>query len=627
MKRTTLVILLLAMLVVSCFAFTACHEHEFGDWTVTKQPTCTQAGSKERVCECGKKQREVIDTIGPHGFQETGVCQYCQLDLNDILIKRYGMSATADDNVYGYVVSGPNGDYEAYIIGTGAMMDYTLNKAPFSTDGYDIKNVYISNGVTRIGKWVFQDCTSLANIIIPSSVTSIGTGVFLGCTSLTSITIPSSVTKIPDSMFYDCTSLKNITIPSSIKSIDNYAFFRCTNLTNVTIGEGVTSIGFRTFEGCTSLTSVTIPKSVTCIESQAFSDCSRLASITIEGSPEICGYNRDSNPFYGTGYYNNVNNWEDGILYIGTCLVAAKTTAQTIVIKEGITVIADYAFSNCTNLTNVTIPSSVISVGSNSFDSCPIERATIPAIACSSVANSKLKEVSIISGDSIAERAFLNCTNLTNVTIGNSVTSIGDYAFQNCTGIASIDIPSNVTEIGEAAFVYCTNLTNLTIAEGVKSMGTAAFYGCSSLVSVTIPSTMTSISDRSFRECTSLVSVDIPSSVTSIENCAFQQCTSLTSIDIPSSVTQIGESAFLMCTGLTSITIPSGVTSIGDRAFLGCTNLKSVTFADPYGWYCNKTQGATSGIDLTLTDATQNANYLVSEDYYRDYWWYKIANN
>lgn len=376
MKRTTLLILLLAMLVVSCFAFTACHKHEFGEWTITEQPTCTQAGSKERVCECGKKQREAIDTVGPHGFQATGVCQYCHLDLNDILIKRYAMSATADDNVYGYVVSGPNGDYEAYIIGTGAMMDYTLNKAPFSTDGYDIKNAYISNGVTRI-----------------------------------------------------------------------------------------------------------------------------------------------------------------------------------------------------------------------------------------------------------AEGAFLNCTNLTNVTIGNSVTSIGDYAFQNCTGIASIDIPSNVTEIGEAAFVYCTNLTNLTIAEGVKSMGTAAFYGCSSLVSVTIPSTMTSISDRSFRECTSLVSVDIPSSVTSIENCAFQQCTSLTSIDIPSSVTQIGESAFLMCTGLTSITIPSGVTSIGDRAFLGCTNLKSVTFADPYGWYCNKTQGATSGIDLTLTDATQNANYLVSEDYYRGYWWYKIANN
>ena len=605
MKKKVLVIILLAILVVSCLALTACHEHEFGEWTVVKQPTCTQDGSKERVCECGKKETEVVDITGAHSFQEADTCEYCHIDITDIAIKRYNMSATPDDNVYGYVVSGPNGDYDAYINGAGMMRNYTMNKAPFYADGYDIKNVYISNSVTSIGDMVFYNCTSLTSIAIPDSVTSIGMGAFFSCTSLTSITIPEGVTSIAHAAFQDCTSLTNITIPSSVKSIDDYAFFSCTSLTSITIPEGVISIGFRAFEDCTSLTSITIPSSVTSICESAFNGCSRLTSITIEGSPEIGSANFDTNPFYGTDYYNNVNNWKDGMLYIGNCLIAAKTTSETVVIKEGTTVIANYAFSKCANLTSITIPSSVISVGSNSFDSCPIEMATIPAIACSSVANSKLKEVTIISGDSIADDAFQNCTNLTDITIPSSVTSIGKYAFQACTSITSIDIPSSVTSIGEAAFLYCTSLTSITIPEGVTSMGPAAFYGCSSLASVTIPSTITSISNRAFRECTSLVSINIPSSVTSIDECAFQTCTSLVSIDIPSSVTNIGQSAFLNCTSLISITIPEGVMSIGTNAFYVCSSLASVTIPDSITSIGNSAFYGCSGLKDVYYTGTQ----------------------
>ncbi|MBO5866843.1 MAG: hypothetical protein J6Q55_02170, partial [Clostridia bacterium] len=60
MKRTTLVIILLAVLVLSCLALTACHEHELGEWTVVSQATCTDAGLKERTCECGLQETEVI---------------------------------------------------------------------------------------------------------------------------------------------------------------------------------------------------------------------------------------------------------------------------------------------------------------------------------------------------------------------------------------------------------------------------------------------------------------------------------------------------------------------------------------------------------------------------------------
>ncbi|MBR7176860.1 MAG: hypothetical protein IKD26_01435, partial [Clostridia bacterium] len=64
MKKQTFVIILIAMLVVSCLALTACHEHEFGQWTVVSDATCTDAGLKERICECGEKQSVVIPATG-----------------------------------------------------------------------------------------------------------------------------------------------------------------------------------------------------------------------------------------------------------------------------------------------------------------------------------------------------------------------------------------------------------------------------------------------------------------------------------------------------------------------------------------------------------------------------------
>src|ERR1035437_2633885 len=68
---------------------------------------------------------------------------------------------------------------------------------------------------------------------------------------------------------------------------------------------------------------------------------------------------------------------------------------------------------------------------------------------------------------SIGSYAFSYCTGLTSITIPSSVTSIGDYAFHDCTGLTSITIPSSVTSIGSYAFSYCTGLTTITIPSSV----------------------------------------------------------------------------------------------------------------------------------------------------------------
>ena len=202
---------------------------------------------------------------------------------------------------------------------------------------------------------------------------------------------------------------------------------------------------------------------------------------------------------------------------------------------------------------------------------------------------------------------------LTNVTIGDSITSIGEGAFRGCSGLASITIPNSVKSIGSYAFNWCTNLTAInvdvlntayssqngvlynkakttlvkcpggktgtfTIPNSVTSIGNYAFHGCTSLTSITIPNSITSIGEGAFWGCVGLTNVTIPGSVTKIEENAFHSCTGFTNVIIPNSVTNIGSFAFLLCTGLTSVTIPNNVITIGIGAFSNCTNLASVTF-------------------------------------------------
>lgn len=128
----------------------------------------------------------------------------------------------------------------------------------------------------------------------------------------------------------------------------------------------------------------------------------------------------------------------------------------------------------------------------------------------------------------------------------------------NCTD-TDIIIPSEykgkpVTVIREYAFYECTNITSITIPNSVTNIRDSAFGYCSSLTSILIPNSVTSIESFVFRHCVSLTSIEIPNSVESIKNGAFHSCTNLTNITIPNSVISIDSNTFYNCTNLTSIT-------------------------------------------------------------------------
>ncbi len=178
----------------------------------------------------------------------------------------------------------------------------------------------------------------------------------------------------------------------------------------------------------------------------------------------------------------------------------------------------------------------------------------------------------------IWDRAFAGCTNLTGVTIPDSVTYIGSYAFSDCTNLASVTVGNSVTNLA-GAFSGCTSLASITIPNSVTRIGPETFADCSGLTSITIGKAVTSIDEWAFVGCTSLSSFSVPEGVTSIQHDAFTDCTGLTNFTIANTVTSLGVEVFYGCTNLTSLMIPSSVTSL-DEAFYGCTSLTAI-LVDP----------------------------------------------
>ena len=162
---------------------------------------------------------------------------------------------------------------------------------------------------------------------------------------------------------------------------------------------------------------------------------------------------------------------------------------------------------------------------------------------------------------------FSGCTELTEITIPDSVTSIGNYAFYNTAWYNNQ--PDGLVYAGKVVYSYKGTMpdnTSIVIKDGTKAIGVYAFPGRTGLTSVTIPDSVTSIDAGTFSYCTGLTSVTIPDSVTNIGDYAFSGCTGLTSVIIGNGVTNIGHFAFYDCTSLNAITIPAGVTRIGEFA-------------------------------------------------------------
>lgn len=151
---------------------------------------------------------------------------------------------------------------------------------------------------------------------------------------------------------------------------------------------------------------------------------------------------------------------------IGYDMFRECASLRYVTLPEGITEIKDGAFTLCTNLLKVNIPSTVKKIG----------------------------------------EGFRKCFKLTSITLPEGITEIGDFCFSHCTGITELTVPSTVTTIGDGAFSY-SGIKMIVLPEGVNSVGISAFSDCDNLSTVLLPSTIRSIGDNAFIRDTTLTSL------------------------------------------------------------------------------------------------------------------------
>lgn len=321
-----------------------------------------------------------------------------------------------------------------------------------------LENIKIGNNVESIDDYAISSCFSLKNITIPKNVTTIGKGAFEYCDSLRNIivdsenkayasvdgvlfnkektllikyprgreisyyVIPDSVTGIDNSAFKSCRSLITVEVPDGLTTVGDFAFEYCYQLTYITLPDKLTQIGKYAFEYCTNLKSIEIPNSVISIGYCAFDCCEILESINVDSS----------NKNYSSVDGVLLNKDKTELIKFPTGKKSAKYVVPTTVKN-----IKSLAFSYCVNMKGIEL-SRVESIDNNAFHGCEeITQITIP---------NSLK--------TIGEQAFEHCVKLNKITLGKGVKTIGDYAFINCKEVKSITIPKNVTAIGDKAFGY-----------------------------------------------------------------------------------------------------------------------------------------------------------------------------
>lgn len=195
--------------------------------------------------------------------------------------------------------------------------------------------------------------------------------------------------------------------------------------------------------------------------------------------------------------------------------------------------------------------------------------------------HAKVKKIIVKEGiTDIGYASFRNCTNLTSVSLPNTLTKIENFAFERCTSLTSIVIPNNVTEIDPSAFNGCTALSSVKLGKKLTSISIWAFYGCSSLSEIELPASLTYIDTGVFHGCSSLKKIKIPDSVKTLGSDAFLNCTSLESVTLGKNITEIHDSTFAGCHKLSQINITDNITSIGDYAFRNCYALRSLTLGN-----------------------------------------------
>lgn len=351
-----------------------------------------------------------VTWIGDSAFQDCNCSGFLTIPAS---LQYIGQDTFRGNHFSGISVAAGNTVYKG---GVNCLIETATKRLIVAADIANGVIIPADGSVTHIGSYVFEKFNKLTAIQIPNGVTTIEDFAFSYCFSLKEVNMANSVTHIGDSAFYSAQALTSVTWSENLTYIGEKAFNICSNLVTSIHLDNVEYIGKTAFGACKKLTSVTLSEKTKTIEDNAFSSCSKLTDITIPGNLDYLG----NYAFRGCGALSSITVTGSGTKYhsSGNCLI--ETASQTLILgclnstiptDGSVTKIGDYAFYGYSQLTDITIPKTITSIGASAFYNCALTTVVIP------------EGVTHIGKD-----IFDNCGKLTSLYLPMSLISMGDYA-------------------------------------------------------------------------------------------------------------------------------------------------------------------------------------------------------
>ena len=214
----------------------------------------------------------------------------------------------------------------------------------------------------------------------------------------------------------------------------------------------------------------------------------------------------------------------------------------------------------------------------------------------------------------IGHGAFLNCKNMEEIHIPDSVEYVGDNCFAGCVALKKVILPLKLNYLGWGVFNDCSSMTEVRLPDNIQEIKAVTFYKCTSLSHIEIPDSVTSIGDSALADTSSLEEIVLPQGITEIVPRTFMG-SGIKRIEMSDKITEIGMRAF-WGSGLVEINIPANVKTICQWAFADCSNLERVNFN--YGLEIIENNAFTSCSSL---------KYLYIPETVREIWYKCFQNN
>lgn len=395
--------------------------------------------------------------------------------------------------------------------------------------------------------------------------------------SLVTVKLPESITEVGEDIFGDCKTLRGVKLPEGVSRINKEAFYGCSILETINFPAKLTSVGDNAFSLCSKMELDNLPNSLLHVGQSAFCYVP-LKALKLDRKVEI-----------GAGAFSNTPITE----------IEMATPCDSILGET---------FSNCPNLTKITIGEGLKYIGYNAFSNSPVKEANLPSTLRDISSNafrgysSYCPFINDIQPENhiryVGKVAYL-CVdkNLEEYTIKEGTVTLADNLFENWLGNATtFHIPASVEQIGNRAFAY-TQIKALPEMPGVKRIGGEAFYGCKNLKKLTIPETVEYIGGGAFYGCSNIWSLtynainaecgSFMESNASLEKIVIGDKVrrlprgifsgrEFTEVALPACLERIDDSAFYGCKNLTTINLSDSIRYIGDNAFYGCSSLKNI---------------------------------------------------